>query len=224
MSLGLSSLRALWRLLRRFADDVEEATSLRGEHLLGTVLSQARQFLDRNHGQSTARLREALDHEDWRAAPVPKSATARVEAISRAAAGRVGPGQGGLDDCTTAASALGQPRRALVGRAARTLRVAGRQYPVVSSLLVLLDLVATQLEMLSEFSSMAADVFARVLELLRLFNARSTQLVLGAGAVTGQKATLRTISARHLGASPPLVAGAVTASLSRAVEPATTPL
>lgn len=204
VSLGLTSLRALWRLLRRFADDVEEATSLPGEHLLSTVLSQARQFLDRNHGQSTARLREALDSEDWRAAPVPKSATARVEAISRATAARGSPSDAGGDDGSAAATGTGQSRRALVGRAARTLRVAGRQYPIVSSLLVLLDLIATQLEMLSEFPSMAADVFARVLELLRLFNARSTQLVLGAGAVTGEKATLRTISARHLGASPPV--------------------
>mmetsp|Transcript_14554 Transcript_14554/g.24892 ORF Transcript_14554/g.24892 Transcript_14554/m.24892 type:complete len:349 (+) Transcript_14554:1-1047(+) len=49
----------------------------------------------------------------------------------------------------------------------------------------------------AHFQTLAANVVAKVAELLRLFNTRSTHLVLGAGAIHGA-ARLKSINAKHL--------------------------
>jgi len=49
----------------------------------------------------------------------------------------------------------------------------------------------------STFQSLAPTIVSKITELLRLFNSRSTQLVLGAGAIHSA-ARLKSINAKHL--------------------------
>ncbi|KAM3577725.1 hypothetical protein VYU27_000269 [Nannochloropsis oceanica] len=70
-------------------------------------------------------------------------------------------------------------------------------YKVVWSALLLVTLLSNYLNVAANFPTLAMDVMQRVVDLLRLFNARTAQLVLGAGAIQAT-ARLRSITAKHL--------------------------
>jgi len=94
---------------------------------------------------------------------------------------------------TAAASSNGtrkkkEPTEAIVGE--------GR-YKVVWSAVFLVSLLTNYLNVAANFPTLAMDVMQRVVDLLRLFNARTAQLVLGAGAIQAN-ARLRSITAKHL--------------------------
>jgi vacuolar protein sorting-associated protein 54 len=75
--------------------------------------------------------------------------------------------------------------------------VEGVNYKVVWSCLLLVEMIMTNLSAAAHFHSLAANAVGKVAELLRLFNARSTHLVLGAGAIHSA-ARLKSINAKHL--------------------------
>jgi vacuolar protein sorting-associated protein 54 len=75
--------------------------------------------------------------------------------------------------------------------------VEGVRYKVVWSCLLLVEMVMTDMACAAHFKALAINMVAKVAELLRLFNSRSTQLVLGAGAIHSA-ARLKSINAKHL--------------------------
>jgi vacuolar protein sorting-associated protein 54 len=78
-----------------------------------------------------------------------------------------------------------------------TADVEGVRYKVVWSCLLLVEMIMTNLASAAHFQSLAANAVAKAAELLRLFNNRMTQLVLGAGAIHSA-ARLKSINAKHL--------------------------
>ena len=75
--------------------------------------------------------------------------------------------------------------------------VEGVKFKVVWSCLLLVEMLMANLAAAAHFQSLATDVVGKVCELLRLFNSRTTQLVLGAGAIHSA-AKLKSINAKHL--------------------------
>jgi vacuolar protein sorting-associated protein 54 len=78
-----------------------------------------------------------------------------------------------------------------------TAEVEGVNYKVVWSCLLLVEMIMTNLSAAAHFQSLSANAVGKVAELLRLFNTRATQLVLGAGAIHSA-ARLKSINAKHL--------------------------
>jgi vacuolar protein sorting-associated protein 54 len=74
----------------------------------------------------------------------------------------------------------------------------GSRYKAVWSTLLLVEMAYNQLRVAACFPAAAPDVLGRLSELLRLYNTRTMQLVLGAGAIHSAS-RLRSISAKHLG-------------------------
>jgi vacuolar protein sorting-associated protein 54 len=70
-------------------------------------------------------------------------------------------------------------------------------YKVVWSCLLLVEMTMTNLSAAGHFQSLATNAVTKVGELLRLFNTRATNLVLGAGAIHSA-ARLKSINAKHL--------------------------
>lgn len=79
---------------------------------------------------------------------------------------------------------------------ARTLQIRGVKYHMVNSGLILVKLTSEYVEIVNTLPSLAAEIVHRVSELLKLFNGRTCQLVLGAGAM--QVSGLKSITAKHL--------------------------
>lgn len=57
------------------------------------------------------------------------------------------------------------------------------KFPVVQSLLVLLQIIGQYIECSAQLQAVGSDILNRLVELLQVFNSRSCQLVLGAGAM-----------------------------------------
>ena len=75
--------------------------------------------------------------------------------------------------------------------------VEGKRYRVVWSCLLLIEMIMSNVACAAHFQTLATNVVGKVSELLRLFNSRATQLVLGAGAIHSS-ARLKSINAKHL--------------------------
>ena len=75
--------------------------------------------------------------------------------------------------------------------------VEGVRYKVVWSCLLLVEMVMTDVACSAHYKTLATNLVGKVAELLRLFNSRATQLVLGAGAIHSA-ARLKSINAKHL--------------------------
>lgn len=103
------------------------------------------------------------------------------------------------DDHAMSSGSNGHPSTPAAGNVDKkpTAEVEGINYKVVWSCLLLVEMIMTNLSAASHFQSLAANAVAKVAELLRLFNTRTTQLVLGAGAIHSA-ARLKSINAKHL--------------------------
>ena len=78
------------------------------------------------------------------------------------------------------------------------------KFPVVRSLLTLLTLIADYIDLSTQLPALTLDTLQRLLDLLTLFNSRTCQLVLGAGAM--HLAGLTSITATHLALSSQCIA------------------
>ncbi|KAF9930031.1 hypothetical protein FBU30_000944 [Linnemannia zychae] len=83
-----------------------------------------------------------------------------------------------------------------VPAATRVLSIQDEVFFVVGCSLVLLDILAEYLDILNNITALTTDVMQRIIEVLKLFNSRTCQVILGAGAM--RSAGLKNITAKHL--------------------------
>jgi len=133
------------------------------------------------------KLATSLDQEVWAYVPVPsKIANCAKEITAR----------GGIED--TSAEPLAMNGGGEAGEL-QTLIIAGKEYRTIRTMHVLLELLQQYLAFCDIAPAFTPDVGQRVLGLLRTFNSRTCQLILGAGAM--QVSGLKSISAKHLAIS-----------------------
>jgi vacuolar protein sorting-associated protein 54 len=165
-----------------FADALEAAAPRKCTALRATIASQAKALLAAMHTSALAKLGGALDAEAWVRCDVPAEFQACADAVVAAGTGLP----------------AAPPPPAPSGSAppAHAVAVGGARYTVVASALVLLRTLSQYCEVAAALPALGSDVLHRAAEALKLFNSRSCQLVLGAGAL--QVAGLKSITAKHL--------------------------
>lgn len=77
------------------------------------------------------------------------------------------------------------------------LKIEERNYFAVSATLEVLILLVDYLKLIMNLPMLTTDTMSRVIELMKAFNSRTCQVVLGAGAM--RSAGLKNITAKHLG-------------------------
>lgn len=177
-TLALQEFHRVYAMAMHFAGQCEklgEGTQP-GFSLKGAVLSHAKTLVDGLHRNKMDKLAALLEQESWEQAEVHPRWQAVVDQLG------VAPG-----------SASEGPMEA---QPTRTLSVDGKQYRVCASLLMLLEMLAEYLSCADKLPALCTDIVQRVGELLKSYNSRTCQLVLGAGAM--QLAGLKSITARHL--------------------------
>lgn len=212
-----AQLAQLAQLSGAFADALDTAAASGGRRataapLRAVVAAQARALLAAQHSAALAKLGGALDAEAWARADVPAELQAAADAL------------------VAAASGAPPPPPPLRGAApAPALMLDGASFAVVPAALVLLRCLAQHCDAAAQLPALlGGDVPSRAAELLKLFNARSCALVLGAGAL--QCAGLKSITAKHLAlcSQSLALAGAALpharAALARALPPQRAPL
>jgi len=85
----------------------------------------------------------------------------------------------------------------LISEASSYALVEGKQFRLVWSCLILVEMVIQYIDYAAQFQALATSATSKISELLRLFNSRTIKLILGAGAIHGA-ARLKSINAKHL--------------------------
>uniref|UniRef100_A0A8C4EAC7 Vacuolar protein sorting-associated protein 54 n=1 Tax=Dicentrarchus labrax TaxID=13489 RepID=A0A8C4EAC7_DICLA len=163
-----------------FVRDTEELCGRRSVSLRGALQSQANRFVHRFHEERKTKLSLLLDNERWKQAEVPAEFQDLVNSI---ADGRIS-----------------LPERKIPGPEDRKptdfLLINGQKYAVVGTVLLLIRIFLEYCQCVNDIPSIATDMLTRLSDLLKHFNSRSCQLVLGAGAL--QVVGLKTITTKNL--------------------------
>uniref|UniRef100_A0A671PE24 Vacuolar protein sorting-associated protein 54 n=1 Tax=Sinocyclocheilus anshuiensis TaxID=1608454 RepID=A0A671PE24_9TELE len=179
--LSSSEFVCLSQAVESFARDTEELCGRRSMSLRGALQSQANRFVQRFHEERKTKLSLLLDNERWKQAEVPAEFQDLVDSI---ADGRIT-----------------LPERKPTGRSedrkpSEFLCVDGQKYAVVGTVLLLIRMFLEYCQCVNDIPSITTDILTRLADLLKHFNSRSCQLVLGAGAL--QVVGLKTITTRNL--------------------------
>ncbi|KAI0807877.1 Vps54-like protein-domain-containing protein [Fomes fomentarius] len=201
--------------------------------LRGTIVSQAKSFLQQFHQSQLNQSAKLVEDEQWNAAEVAPSVQRIVDVIVDASISDppelllnrppsdtlspIPPPSPAPSSPSLAVngSSSGQPRPSSPlpspafppspGRAQRRrsanaptkhLRVEERAYFAVSATLDVLVLLIDYLKVIVNLPLLTTDTMSRIIELLKSFNSRTCQVVLGAGAM--RSAGLKNITAKHL--------------------------
>uniref|UniRef100_A0A8C7H5E0 Vacuolar protein sorting-associated protein 54 n=1 Tax=Oncorhynchus kisutch TaxID=8019 RepID=A0A8C7H5E0_ONCKI len=163
-----------------FVRDTEELCCRRSVSLRGALQSQANRFVHRFHEERKTKLSLLLDNERWKQAEVPAEFQDLVNSI---ADGRIT-----------------LPERKPQGTEERKpsdyLHIDGQKYAVVGTVLLLIRIFLEYCQCVNDIPSISTDMLTRLSDLLKHFNSRSCQLVLGAGAL--QVVGLKTITTKNL--------------------------
>ncbi|CAO2640771.1 Vacuolar protein sorting-associated protein 54 [Lemmus lemmus] len=174
---------ALSRLMETFMTDTEQICGRKSTSLLGALQSQASKFVNRFHEERRTKLSLLLDNERWKQADVPAEFQDLVDSIA--------DGKIALPEKKPAAPEERKPADVLV--------VGGHQYAVVGTVLLLIRIILEYCQCVDNIPSVTTDMLTRLTDLLKYFNSRSCQLVLGAGAL--QVVGLKTITTKNLALS-----------------------
>ncbi|KAB1267072.1 Vacuolar protein sorting-associated protein 54 [Camelus dromedarius] len=173
----------LSRLMETFILDTEQICGRKSMSLLGALQSQANKFVNRFHEERKTKLSLLLDNERWKQADVPAEFQDLVDSIS--------DGKIALPEKKSGATEERKPAEVLI--------VEGQQYAVVGTVLLLIRIILEYCQCVDNIPSVTTDMLTRLSDLLKYFNSRSCQLVLGAGAL--QVVGLKTITTKNLALS-----------------------
>ncbi|XP_077380102.1 vacuolar protein sorting-associated protein 54 isoform X2 [Festucalex cinctus] len=163
-----------------FARVTEELCGRRSVSLRGALQSQADRFVHRFHEERKTKLSLLLDNERWKQADVPAEFQELVDSMADGTIALAPRKAAGPDD----------------RKPSDVLLVEGRKYAVVGTVLLLIRIFLEYCQCVNDIPAVATDVLTRLADLLKHFNSRSCQLVLGAGAL--QVVGLKTITTKNL--------------------------
>uniref|UniRef100_A0A914UTW1 Vacuolar protein sorting-associated protein 54 n=1 Tax=Plectus sambesii TaxID=2011161 RepID=A0A914UTW1_9BILA len=149
--------------------------------LLSCLQTQIDRFATRFHKDRQAKLANILDSEHWRVAEVPEVFQRIVDGCDASGRLRDMSSADASDDSSVPLPYL------MVGQ---------ERYFVVGTSLLLLQMMAQYCQTLEQIPSLVGELLIKLVELLKNFNSRTCQLILGAGAL--QLVGLKTISVRNL--------------------------
>ena len=215
---SFDGMRHLWDTSLTFTHQLEKFSGRKAYGLRSTLLAQAKSFVERKHEANMSALVAALDSERWVQCNVSLpgydlkqlklyilltqfcySFTLQVSAERQAALTRLCSGRAAFSSRKTASGTetITSPGPSAGREKMTDAEVEGIRYKVVWSCLLLLEMVMDDVACAAHFQTLATNVVGKVAELLRLFNTRSTHLVLGAGSIHSA-ARLKSINAKHL--------------------------
>ncbi|XP_076932351.1 vacuolar protein sorting-associated protein 54, chloroplastic-like [Bidens hawaiensis] len=204
--LRLQDFLNIYNVSQEFVAATEKIGGRLGYSIRGTLQSQAKGFVDFQHESRMAKLKAVLDQETWVEVDVPNEFQAIVDSLFRLES---------VSEDDVAASSLEQPSQSIDGSvdsngqvnnikeknghtksSVHLISFRGIGYHMVNCGLILLKMLSEYIDMNTVLPALSSEVIHRVLEMLKFFNTRTCQLVLGAGAM--QVSGLKSITSKHL--------------------------
>ena len=186
---GLDKLTAqeffeLNKSIEEFSSACQQICGRRSPNLKLVLQTQANKFVSKFHDERKKRLNSSLDIEQWKS----------VDSVSRefqTLVTRLVDNRFQYDERKRLKTSNEKEEKLK-----SFVLVNGQKFFVVNAVTVLIQMVVQYCECAQEIQTLSPDLLTRLLDLLKLFNSRTAQLVLGAGAL--QVAGLKTITARKL--------------------------
>ncbi|KAI5291566.1 hypothetical protein KEM52_000127 [Ascosphaera acerosa] len=201
-------------LNKLFATECEAISGNSSTALNALVNSQIKDFITNFSDSQLRRLVQAMDSDRWDARDFGDDEQQCLSHIlaaeaddppswrsdSQAEEGQSEPSQTvgepspplrprSLSTATSASQSVGKEK-------VRTANIGAAKYILPGCAIAMLSVLEEYLHLIAEMPSMAVEISPRLLECLRLFNSRSSQLILGAGAT--RSAGLKNITTKHL--------------------------
>ncbi|XP_055950284.1 vacuolar protein sorting-associated protein 54-like [Argiope bruennichi] len=171
---------SLAKSIEEFQQKSEEISGKQSTALRLALQSQVSRFVMRFHEERKVKLNLILENEQWKQADVPMEFQELVNDI-------VSSG------CITSIKKNTNENRR---EPQPYLIVNGENFAVCGTALMLFKMIIEYCQCAEELPMLAPDLANRLVELLKAFNSRTCQLVLGAGAL--QLVGLKTITTKHL--------------------------
>eukprot|EP00741_Cyanophora_paradoxa_P008896 tig00001408_g8612.t1 len=184
---------ALYEATRAFVFASEEISRRKCVTLRGALLAQAKAFLQGMHAGRLATLQVLLENESWAQADVPSEFQELLDGVLRLAAR---PAASDADAPAPAPAPAPARHPDGPGAVQKRAKIGTASFAVVNTVLMLLQMVSDYLQCGASLPVLATDVLTKLAELVKVFNQRSCQLLLGAAAM--QVAGLKSITAKHL--------------------------
>lgn len=180
-------LEKLADIVERFADGCERVCGAQCVPLMASLKSQGTRYAQKFHGDRKSKLALLLDSERWKQADVPAEFQKMIDAITK------GDFSSGIGKRAPAMENGGNDAPA---KASHVLLVDAEPYALVGAALILVQIVSEYCRCASQLPIISIQLSRHVVDLLRIFNSRCCQLVLGAGAL--RVAGLTTITSSNL--------------------------
>ncbi|GAA5891101.1 hypothetical protein JCM8208_003162 [Rhodotorula glutinis] len=173
--------------------------------LRGAMVSQAKSFLQSFHQRQITENARVVEEEQWAAAEVPPETQANIQLILDGATsdptalllGERRTARLAAESSTPNGDGASSPRLAAAdAEPAKQIDIEGRQFFAVSAGLVTVPVLVEYLKVLANVPMLTTDAMSKIIEFMKVFNSRTCQVVLGAGAM--RSAGLKNITAKHL--------------------------
>lgn len=206
------TLQQLKDLVGKSMSVIKKIEKLAGENnyeIRGNLMTQAKNFLECFHQQHLDRLKEMLEQEEWKAEDIPSQFQLLLKYNFQEPQRDESSGTHGLyqkynwdDDIEGDEDEENEEEDAAKNLLeVLILEVEGEdmRFRLVKSCIGVLSMIREYVEVANALPAIAADVFGRLVKLIHVFNNRTYQLVLCAGAMT--QVGLKSISSKHLSVS-----------------------
>lgn len=174
----IKEMEELTTVIEKFTKGCEDICGTQCIPLLASLKSQGMRFAQKFHSERKTKLALLLDNERWKQADVPAEFQKMIESISNDEFKWIK-----TDD-------------RLIKPPSPVLIVDGQPFALVGSALLLVQIIGEYCRCATQLPIIATHLSRNIVDLLRTFNSRCCQLVLGAGAL--HVAGLKTITSSNL--------------------------
>ncbi|KAI8979697.1 Vps54-like protein-domain-containing protein [Mycotypha africana] len=154
--------------------------------LRGNIASQEKAFMEHFHMERVKQETQLIENEQWTASEVPSDFQLIVDRICE---GRISSFS---DDTKSQQQQMDENDE----KSSKYLYIDGNKFYIVGCSLLILKMFEDYLKCVLNLEDMTVNIMQKLIELLKLFNSRVCQVILGAGAM--RSAGLKNITAKHL--------------------------
>lgn len=174
-------LEKLTRIVSEFSSGCERLSGTQNVPLKAALKAQGTRFAQKFHADRKSKLALILDSERWKQADVPDEFQQMIDCIAR-------------DDFQSTKKEKDAFSSTLPP--SLVLLVDAEPYALVGAALILVQIISEYCRCATQLPIISIQLSRHVIDLLRMFNSRCCQLVLGAGAL--HMAGLKTITSGNL--------------------------
>uniref|UniRef100_A0A803PTV8 Vacuolar protein sorting-associated protein 54 C-terminal domain-containing protein n=1 Tax=Cannabis sativa TaxID=3483 RepID=A0A803PTV8_CANSA len=209
--LRLQEFLSIYSMTQDFITATEKIGGRLGYSIRGTLQSQAKAFVDFQHESRMTKIKAVLDQETWVEVDVPDEFQAIVTSLSFSEA-LISEDTDDAQEKSAPVSETVEKNKVDVMNSStennhtntkergkstsQTLLYKDVGYHMVNCGLILLKMLSEYVDMNNSLSTLSSEIVHRIVEILKFFNTRTCQLVLGAGAM--QVSGLKSITSKHL--------------------------